>query len=90
MQLRDDLGVTGPLDRTLGLEQPVPGPHPPRHPPVAVAGGKGTKRSLLSDTGGIPLGCVVTHARISVPVGAQREGLNVKSHGVPGETRRGQ
>jgi hypothetical protein len=37
----DDVGVTGPVDRTLGLVQPMPGPHPPRHPPVTVAGGLG-------------------------------------------------
>ena len=37
-QQRDDVAITGPLDRGLGLVQPVPGPHPPRHPPVLAAG----------------------------------------------------
>ena len=37
-QQRDDLLVAGPVHRRLRLAQPVPGPHPPRHPAVLAPG----------------------------------------------------
>ena len=37
-QQRDDILVAGPFDRTLRFVQPVPGPHPPRHPAVLAPG----------------------------------------------------
>jgi len=36
-QQGDDLLVAGPAHRPLGLVQPMPGPQPPRHPPIFTA-----------------------------------------------------
>ena len=40
-QQGQDLLVRSPVHRRLRLVQPVPGPQPPRHPPVGVPGGGG-------------------------------------------------
>jgi hypothetical protein len=37
-QQRNDLLIAGPIDRRFRFPQPMPGPHPPRHPTVLAAG----------------------------------------------------
>jgi hypothetical protein len=36
---RDDVSISGPAHWPFRLVQPVPGPHPPRHPRVLAPGG---------------------------------------------------
>lgn len=47
-QQRDDLTVTGSIDRGFRLTQPMPSPHPPRHAAFPVPGGLG-KVAVVGD-----------------------------------------